>query len=337
MAIILNLNDTAQSLNYLNAYHCIGRSATNVDTVVNAPEVSRMHAIIEWADNQWVIRDISSNGTWVNNQKLTKEVPHKLNIGDHLFLAKAKEHAFVIQDLTAPKNMLIAVEHTKNRNTECSIAITDYNLLPSEESPEIVLFYVQSKNQWYKEYIDDADGIAYPVTNQELLRFGNQSWQLKLISPTESTTHLAKAKLLAHQVKYRFNLSLDEETTELTVTTDHKKVCLSEKIHHYLTLSLARHRDEDAKKGKDELNQGWILPEVIAKELGYDVSLFNTHVCRAKKQFKDAFGSLCDGSELFERKDKRIRFAGSSYRIYKGNELIVNRGQDKVTLTVLHG
>ena len=29
------------------------------------------------------------------------------------------------------------------------------NLLPSENTPEIVLFYVHSKNQWYKEYIDD--------------------------------------------------------------------------------------------------------------------------------------------------------------------------------------
>jgi hypothetical protein len=337
LAVILNLNDAPQSLNYLNAYHCIGRSATNADTAINAPEISRMHAIIEWTDKQWVIRDISNNGTWVNNQKLTKDSPHKLKVGDHLYFAKAKEHGFIIQDLTAPQNMLLAAEHSLNSNTECSIAITDYNLLPSEESPEIALFYVQSKNQWYKEHLDDVDCVAYPVANLDLLCFNNQNWQLKLVNPTEDTVQLAKPKLLANQLNYRFNLSLDEETTELTITTENEKVFLSDKVHHYLTLSLARHRDEDAKQGMSEYSQGWILPEIIAKELGYDISLFNTHVCRAKKQFRDIFGDICDGSELIERKDKKIRFAGSFYRIYKGNELIVNRGHDKVTLTVLHG
>ena len=104
-----------------------------------------------------------------------------------------------------------------------------------------------------------------------------------------------------------------------------------------MTLSLARHRDEDAKKGLDADSQGWRLPETLTKELGYDITLFNTHVCRAKQQFRDMLDGACDGDELIERKGKKIRFAGVFYRIYKGNELIVNRGQDKVSLTVLHG
>ncbi|MFT6777584.1 MAG: hypothetical protein ACJAV1_001503 [Paraglaciecola sp.] len=49
MATILNLNNESAGLSYLNAYHCFGRSTTTSNTVINAPEVSRMHAIIEWA------------------------------------------------------------------------------------------------------------------------------------------------------------------------------------------------------------------------------------------------------------------------------------------------
>ena len=116
-----------------------------------------------------------------------------------------------------------------------------------------------------------------------------------------------------------------------------KNFSLSNKAHHYLTLSLARHRDEDAKKGIDAHDQGWRLPETLTKELGCDITLFNTHVCRAKQQFRDMLDGACDGDELIERKGKKIRFSGVFYRIYKGNELIVNRGQDRVSLTVLHG
>jgi len=337
MAIILSLNNGTQTSSYLKSYHCFGRSTTNVDTVIDTPEISRIHAVIEWTDEQWFIRDVSSNGTWVNSQKLTKDNPYKLTVGDRIFFAKVNNLCFTILDLTRPQNMLLATEQTEKQTALSPIILDNDNLLPSEESPEISLFYVHSKKQWYKEHIEDADGIAYPVTDLDVLHFSDLSWQLKLNRPSENTVQLAITQLLAHQIKYRFNLSQDEETTELTITTDNKKLCLSNKAHHYLTLSLARHRDEDTTKGIDECNQGWRLPEIIAKELGCDIQLFTTHVCRAKKQFREAFEGACDGNELIERKGNKIRFAGIFYRIYKGNELIVNRGQNKVSLTVLHG
>ena len=215
--------------------------------------------------------------------------------------------------------------------------MSDGNLLPCEDNPEIALFYVPSKDQWYKEFLIDTDGSAYPVANSDLLFFADQKWQLKLTPLTENTVLMAKAKLSVEDIKYRFNLSLDEENTELTIVTNEAKLSLGNKAHHYLTLSLARHRDEDAKNGIDADNQGWRLPETLTKELGCDITLFNTHVCRAKQQFRDMLDGACDGDELIERKGKKIRFSGVFYRIYKGNELIVNRGQDKVSLTVLHG
>ena len=337
MAAILDLSSKNKALSYLNACHCFGRSPTNVDTIINAQEVSRIHAVVDWTNNQWLIRDISNNGTWVNSQKLVKDTPYKLKVGDKIFFASGDSHGFAIQDLNPPQNMLLPIDQYGEQTTESPIILSDGNLLPSEENPEIALFYVPSKDQWYKEFLVDTDGSAYPVVNSDLLFFANQKWQLKLIPLTENTVLMAKAKLSVHQIKYRFNLSLDEESTELTVTTDDEKFSLANKAHHYLTLSLARHRDEDAKKGIDEDNQGWRLPEVLTKELGCDITLFNTHVCRAKQQFRDMLDGACDGDELIERKGKKIRFAGVYYRIYKGNELIVNRGQDKVSLTVLHG
>jgi len=337
VAIIFSLNNGIQTLSYLKAYHCFGRSTTNVDTVIDTPEISRIHAVIEWTNEQWFIRDVSSNGTWLNNQKLTKDSSNKLTVGDSISFAKANAHCFTVQDLTRPQNMLFATSQTKKQSTFSPIILTDDNLLPSEEAPEISLFYVQSKNQWYKEHLDDADGVAYPVADLDILNFSENSWQLRLNNLSENTVQLAKTQLLAHQIKYRFNLSQDEETTELTITTKNEHLFLSNKAHHYLTLSLARHRNEDATKGIDEYSQGWRLPEIMAKELGCDIQLFTTHISRAKKQFREVMEGACDGNELIERKGNKIRFAGSFYRIYKGNELIVNHGQNKVSLTVLHG
>lgn len=349
MASISNLNNDNQTLSYLNAYHCIGRSTTSVDTLIEAPEVSRMHAVIQWHDNQWLIRDLSQNGTWVNRHKLEKDNAHKLNVGDTLFFGSADALGFRVQDLNPPQNMLLAAEQSTskaaetlaNKNNqqaiECPIILSDYNLLPSVQQPEIALFYVASKDQWYKEFMDDADGRAFPVANFDLLTFANQSWQLRLTINNESTIHLAKAKLLAHQIKYRFNLSQDEENTELTITTDEEEHYLSNSVHHYLTLTLARHRNDDAKKGLDEHNQGWRLPESIAKEIGCDIPLLNTHVCRAKQQFIEKLAGACDGDDLIERKGNRIRFSGSFFRIYKGSQLIINSAQSKVPLMVLHG
>lgn len=337
MAAILKLESQQPKLSYLNSYHCIGRSTTNVDMVINAPEISRTHAIIEWKDKQWFIRDLSTNGTWVNSHKLVKDQPHKLRLDDNIFFGQADTHGIVVADITSPENMLLAVESSYESSALVPIILSDFNILPSEEQPELALFYVHSKKQWYKEYLSESDGGAYPVTNEDVLFFNNRNWQLKLNNESENTLPLATPKLHASQIKYRFNLSLDEETTELSVATHEDKLCLADKAHHYLTLSLARHKDTDAKKGIEAEDQGWIFPEIIAKELGVDITLFNTQVCRAKKQFREVFKGACDGDELIERKGKKIRFAGSSYRIYKGNQLIVNQGQDKVSLTVMHG
>jgi len=330
MAVISNLENNKQTLSYLNAYHCLGRSSTNADTIINFPEISRTHAIIEWKNGDWFIRDISQNGTWLNNQKLIKDHSYKIKEGDNIFLAKAESHQFVVNNIAPPANMLFC-------NDEEPIVLDDYNIFPSEDKPEIALFYVPSKDQWYKEFMDDASGRAYAVANFDFLTFNNQNWQLKLNPLSENTVHLEKPKLLAHQINYRFNLSQDEENTELNISTADEKISLSNRTHHYLTLSLARHRDEDAKRGIEACNQGWRLPETLIKELGCDITLFNTHVFRAKQQLREVFKGACDGDELIEREGKKIRFAGSNYRIYKGNKLIVNSGQNKVTLTVLHG
>lgn len=337
MAAILDITNKNQQLTYLNACHCFGRSITNVDTVINAQEISRIHAVIEWTGKQWIIRDLSNNGTWVNSQKLLKDTPRELKVEDTIFFAADDTHGFLINDLSPPQNMLLPIPFAGEDNDREPIVLSDCNLLPSEEKSEVAVFYVPSKDQWYKEYLVESDGTAYALKDSDSLFIDNRNWQLKLIPPSDHTLVVAKTKLSVDEISFRFNLSLDEEHTELTINTDNEHFSLLNKAHHYLTLSLARHRDEDARKGFDQDSQGWRSPEVLIKELGCDITLFNTHVCRAKQQFINVLNGACEGDELIERKGKKIRFSGVFYRIYKGSELIINRGKDKASLKVMHG
>lgn len=49
--------------------YVVGRSFTS-DIVVDDDRVSRRHLVIEPAGNRWTVRDVSSNGTWVDNERI---------------------------------------------------------------------------------------------------------------------------------------------------------------------------------------------------------------------------------------------------------------------------
>ncbi|MFZ5993480.1 MAG: FHA domain-containing protein [Thermodesulfobacteriota bacterium] len=74
----------------------IGRGATN-DIVINKPTISSKHATIEYRDNIFYIVDQrSSNGTFLNGQKITSEM--KLKHGDKIKFDEY-EFAFVLEEL----------------------------------------------------------------------------------------------------------------------------------------------------------------------------------------------------------------------------------------------
>ena len=70
----------------------IGRSSRNNIVIMDATEqVSRFHAEITChPDGQMTIKDISSNGTWLNGTRLEKGIEYKLKMGDHVTFAKLK-------------------------------------------------------------------------------------------------------------------------------------------------------------------------------------------------------------------------------------------------------
>ena len=108
MAYLIDQLD--QSRVYLKDYHSFGRLAYSVSTLLEFNKVSRIHAIIEWLVDHWSIRDLSTNGVWINGVKINKEQSYALKQQDEICFANLPEARYKVVDLAAPKDLLLCLD-----------------------------------------------------------------------------------------------------------------------------------------------------------------------------------------------------------------------------------
>ena len=320
---------------YLYAYHNFGRFAYSVDTLITNPRVSKMHAVIEWHNEQWFIRDLSSNGTWLNKKRLTKQQPKSLYIGDEICFSNDDEIVFTVEELSPPSVKLIpCADSNPDQHGESQSAITlqSYHLLPDEKSPEIALILNQMTGQWRIEYINEPQLQPRYLVEHDIVEFNNQRWQLHLSHLEDSTEVQSIPQLNIDDLACLFELSLDEEITKLTVNSSQGSINLQSRSHHYLTLNLARYRVADAEKGMPIAEQGWINTDYLLKDLGVDMSYLNIQIHRSRKQFTELLGNVINAENLIERQLRRVRFGCPTFKIYKGQKLECSLTQDSDSL-----
>lgn len=315
------INKSTSEYCFLYAHHSFGRFQYSVDTLVNDLSVSKIHAIIEWQNGKWHIKDLSRNGTWLNHKRLVKDESEELSVGDKIYFAGNSATTFVVKDISAPADQLIKLDSEYNKTAE-SIKLDHYHLLP-ESKPDSVVVYQQSSGQWLLESLKDNEFTSQEVLqDNSVITFGGEQWMF-LSSHMEVITQMSSVpQLYINDLNFVFNLSLDEETSELKVQhNNHKDFDLHVRCHHYLTLNLARYRAQDAKKGLLPANQGWVNTEQLVKDLGVDMRYLNIQIHRARKQFSEVLTNVHDAENIIERQLRKVRFAGSSFVIYKGCEL----------------
>lgn len=305
---------------YLYAHHSFGRLAYSVNTVLSDPQISKIHGIIEWENGKWFIRDLSTNGTWLNQEKLIKNKKYPINIGDQIRFTAQGEGIFLVKDLSAPGDLLVPVNCNGSAEVE-AIELHQYHLLPSDQSPEIVISYEQSRGQWCIETVNDTNQSLRTLNENDFVEFANQQWQLRLSHLESPTEQLPGALHSPDKLDFIFELSLDEESTQLKLVTPDETIDFYIRSHHYLTLSLARYRALDAMRGLDEKNQGWVYTEQLAKDLGIDVGHLNIQIHRARKQFVDTLSKNLGSEYLIQRQAGKIRFGSASFEIYKGQKI----------------
>ncbi len=320
MAYLLELNTDRRC--FLNPHHSFGRLAYAVDTLISGSKISKHHAIIEWQNDCWQIRDLSRNGTWLNQTKLAHNTRYPLHCGDKIYYAKPEYGVFCVVDLGAPCDLLLPTKTKSPDSTDLPdpIRLAQYHFLPNEENPEMVLFIDYQRKQWFVERLDWTDEAPIALYENDTIEFAKNTWQLKLNRQAQTTELLDSPALDLAQLDFIFELSLDEEQTHMKVQTPDENIDFKVRIHHYLILNLARYKAADAMAGLDSQQQGWIYPEQLMKDIGVDYSHLNIQVHRARKQLIDTL-NINDAQSFVERQAGRLRLGASQFKIIKGEQL----------------
>ena len=320
MAYILDI--ATQTYIPLAPHHTFGRLANSVDTHIDKPYVSKLHAAIEWTGSDWRIKNLGLNGTWLNTANLPTGESLPLNPNDELHFAELSDPAFKVIDLSPPADMLWPLETPAGTQPQ-PIYLTRYHLLPDAYNPELALYFEEQHQEWQIETLNEQqEHLTYAVKNGELVQLGNAPWQLmraQIYGPTEA--HNVNLQQL-NEMEFIFKLSLDEETTQLELINNHQQtIDLAIRNHHYLLAQLARHRADDALLGLDSINQGWVYTDILANELGLDNTHMNIYIFRLRKQIADTLPTLLGLQTLVERRGGKIRFGCDKFKIYKGGVL----------------
>jgi pSer/pThr/pTyr-binding forkhead associated (FHA) protein len=291
-------------LEYLRDYHTFGRRSGTVDTVLNYPYISKLHAIVEWCEPNWLLRDVSTNGIKLNHKIISIQKPMILNVGDTVDFG-ANEVSFKIKDLSPPTSLLIN-QSTPNEVIEMSQSV----LLPNEGTPEFFLYFCLDRKHWFVEDLIQGQEIG-PYEHNDIIQMNQKQWRFFLIAQDDATAEIYINQASLEDVIFRFDLSQDEESANLTLITDGSTLELGERSHHYLLVHLLRYRI------LNDYQAGWLDNHLLMKELGLEETHLNIQIFRARKQVATALPNMTGHSKFIERRRGALRLGIRNFEIYK--------------------
>ena len=303
MAIIENIQSGEKIV--LRSHHVFGRHASITDTVLTHPEISNIHASTRWDGERWTLKDHSLNGTWLGNQRVLKNRDIELEIGQLLSFGSPDNAIWQVQHLNEPADILIALDEE-----EFDIVLNRFQVLPSEQSPEVTL-YVTESGQW----ICEQDDKSFGLNNGESIRVSDgRQWRLFLQNNTDFTVDSStNAVTNTDNFNCYFNVSADEEHVFLKIEFDEHEFDLEERVHHYLLLLLARQREQDRNKDFDVASQGWMYLDDLCGMLGVTISHLYILIFRVRKQVQQVLADLPFVPQPIERRQGSIRFGFSCF------------------------
>ena len=312
------IDKQTNSLCYLRPHHVFGRLTESVHTQVTKPEVSKIHAVIEYQDDMWWLKDLSSNGTWLNHKRLDKHKAVSLKKGDVVSLAGSNGTEYEVGDVGLPCDHLIPLRLEEH---QAAIPLSRYNLLPSESAPEYSLVFQAQFNHWQLESVQASKPQHSLVRDGDIIELAGSPWRLQSSANYAATLSLSPSVESIHEMGLCFNVSQDEESTRLSVQCSDQTIDLKVRSHHYLSLLLARKRIADMQRQLNEDSQGWLYTNELTKLLGIDEYHANIQIHRFRKQVADNLTSLADLDQLIERRPGMLRLGCPNISILKGGQV----------------
>jgi hypothetical protein len=304
MATLTNKQSSQEIMCRVN--HTLGRDGETNITLLTNPSASRNHTTITWDGEDWQVKDISLNGTYINASRIPRGQYQPLNLADKIQFGGLDETTWEVLDLTPPITGLVPI------NSDLSfIALFDIVILPIEESE--IMIYLSEQSQW----ICEVDGNSHILTIGDVVGVGRQRWQFVEGRPSTATT-VNNTLPQPQDIKFHFNASQNEEHVSLNLIVDNKPIKMGRRSHHYLLLLLARQRLDDSEKGLHPTEQGWINKDHLIKMTGTLEQHLNILIYRFRKQVDNLTPHGTILRQIVERRPTELRFAYTDISINGG-------------------
>jgi hypothetical protein len=277
--------------------HTFGRDQETNLTLLTSPNASRNHATIAWDGEEWQIKDISLNGTYINASRMPRGQYQPLHLADKIQFGGLDETPWEVSNLTQPITGLVPMDQALP-----FIPLFDIVILPIE-GPEIMV-YLSEQSQW----ICEVNGNSRVLAVGDTVGIKRQRWQFVEGRPSTATA-VSDLSPPPSDIKFRFNASQNEEHVSLSLIVDNKDIDMGERNHHYLLLLLARQRLEDSEKGLHPTEQGWIDKDILVKMTGIIEQHINIQIYRFRKQVASLTPHSTTLHQIIERRPGELRFA----------------------------
>jgi hypothetical protein len=282
----------------LEPEHTVGRALTcslRLEPVV----VSAQHALIRHDGHGWVLRDLASlNGTWLDGRRIQAGQEQALRKGQRMaFGSQGAE--WEVTDDSAPAVMVIPLDDG------APIVIQGHLLaLPSADDPRAMV-YRGMGDSWM---LEEGDAPAVTLANLRVFHCAGRAWRFSCPDNVRATTRTEfRRDILLGDLTLEFIVSLDEEHVAVRGRYGDRVVELGERVYHYLLLTLARARLEDARNGVPEASCGWVDVEALCRNSTVTRGQINVDVFRVRQHFIE--NAVLDGVGVIERRPGQLRIS----------------------------
>lgn len=284
----------------LPARALVGRAATCFWRI-DQPMASSEHAVVQWNDTMWTVRDLGSrNGTYVDGRRLELSELVTLTSGRRVAFGNPSD-AWMVEDTAAPQPMALCLETREVRTGD------DELLVLSERDESECAVFRDGEGGWLME---QRSGLS-PARDQQVVVVDDRAWCLMLPATDADATPFLDSPLDLASVEFEFVVSPNEEHVELTLKHRNESTSLQSREHFYVLLTLARIRAEHTDRAVGE--RGWVDRGEILKMLNMTANAFNVAVHRARRQLVAA--GVVDASRIVEVRRGERRFGSDRVKI----------------------
>jgi hypothetical protein len=281
----------------LEPEHIVGRASAPGCSQTLAPGyVSGVHAVFRWTGEGWELRDLNSrNGTYLDGQRLQPAGSLPVKLGSRIgFGTRAGEWEVV--DTTGPEVMVVPLGGGDPVRL-CGEMIP----LPSRDDPAVTI-YRGADGGWALERPDEP---VLPLGNGHVFEAAGRFWRFCCcdLGPgtlAASGLDAVRAPIEVERLQLAFAVSRDEEHVQLRAAYGDRRIDLGAHSYHYLLLTLARQRLQDAAEGLPDTSCGWVDIEDLARDPSMAPPRLNIDVFRIREQFESV--GVVDAPKIVERR-----------------------------------